>query len=337
MYKTKRKSIFPGFGDYSSGTFHSRGKLLLTGEYLVLRGADALALPLKFGQKLKWQGWTKGPTLEWNTRVQGRRWFNAVFRGPDYSVVSTSDRAKARFLGEILLKASQLSVQGPVSGRVESSVDFDVRWGLGSSSSLISNVAYLFDINPFELHFSVSGGSGYDIACARADSPLMYKLRYQSEKYHAYSANSYNTGIFSMPVYRHVNFNPLFKNSLFFAWTGRKQDSSESVEDFLSTVRSKDTDILNISRISQEVLNSKTIDEFKNLMKEHDHIISGVLGKKPVSETDFREFPGYVKSLGAWGGDFIMITWEGSVIELKHLLQQKGIDTLFSYDKLIMA
>ncbi len=35
--------------------FYSRGKLLLTGEYVVLDGALALALPTKFGQSLKVQ------------------------------------------------------------------------------------------------------------------------------------------------------------------------------------------------------------------------------------------------------------------------------------------
>ena len=33
-------------------TFYSNGKLLLTGEYLVLNGAVALAIPTKFGQTL---------------------------------------------------------------------------------------------------------------------------------------------------------------------------------------------------------------------------------------------------------------------------------------------
>ena len=32
--------------------FYSNGKLLITGEYLVLDGAKALALPTKFGQNL---------------------------------------------------------------------------------------------------------------------------------------------------------------------------------------------------------------------------------------------------------------------------------------------
>ena len=31
-------------------TFYSNGKLLITGEYVVLDGAKALALPTKFGQ-----------------------------------------------------------------------------------------------------------------------------------------------------------------------------------------------------------------------------------------------------------------------------------------------
>jgi hypothetical protein len=34
-------------------TFYSNGKLLLTGEYVVLDGAEALALPTRFGQNLK--------------------------------------------------------------------------------------------------------------------------------------------------------------------------------------------------------------------------------------------------------------------------------------------
>ena len=33
-------------------TFYSNGKLLITGEYVVLDGAKALALPTKFGQSL---------------------------------------------------------------------------------------------------------------------------------------------------------------------------------------------------------------------------------------------------------------------------------------------
>ena len=33
-------------------TYYSNGKLLITGEYLVLDGAEALALPTKFGQNL---------------------------------------------------------------------------------------------------------------------------------------------------------------------------------------------------------------------------------------------------------------------------------------------
>ena len=33
-------------------TFYSNGKLLITGEYVVLDGAKALALPTKYGQNL---------------------------------------------------------------------------------------------------------------------------------------------------------------------------------------------------------------------------------------------------------------------------------------------
>ena len=33
-------------------TYYSNGKLLLTGEYVVLDGAEALAVPTRFGQNL---------------------------------------------------------------------------------------------------------------------------------------------------------------------------------------------------------------------------------------------------------------------------------------------
>ncbi len=47
-------------------TFYSNGKLLLTGEYLVLDGAKALALPTKMGQNLQVVTHDK-PTISWKS------------------------------------------------------------------------------------------------------------------------------------------------------------------------------------------------------------------------------------------------------------------------------
>ncbi len=61
-------------------TFYSNGKLLLTGEYLVLNGAKALALPTVYGQnltieennssKISWQSFDSDQTAWISTELQ---------------------------------------------------------------------------------------------------------------------------------------------------------------------------------------------------------------------------------------------------------------------------
>ena len=321
----------------SSGSFRSWGKLLLTGEYLIMKGAEGLALPVKPGQELSWISTGQGPFLEWVTRVKGEEWFNAVFRGHNYIIVSSSDQEKAEFLRKILASAAEISASPPVYGKVVSSVNFDMEWGLGSSSSLISNVAFMFGINPFTLHFKVSKGSGYDVACSRSNSPVLYRLNYKTDIYKSAYGSPINPEYFPIPVYQEVDFNPHFKNKLFFAWSGRKQNSATSVEKFNNQSTIKDGDILKISSISREILSTPDTGSFIRLLREHDEIISGILGEEPLSLSGFRGFPGYVKSLGAWGGDFVLIVWEDDVDELIQLLKQKGIEVVFPYDKLIRS
>ena len=56
-------------------TFYSNGKLLLTGEYLVLDGAKALALPTKMGQNLQ-IATLESPSIVWKSfDSDGSVWF----------------------------------------------------------------------------------------------------------------------------------------------------------------------------------------------------------------------------------------------------------------------
>lgn len=59
-------------------TFYSNGKLLITGEYVVLDGAKALALPTKFGQNLiVSEG--KGNVINWKSfDNDGSVWFESM-------------------------------------------------------------------------------------------------------------------------------------------------------------------------------------------------------------------------------------------------------------------
>jgi mevalonate kinase len=316
-----------------SGSFFSRGKLLITGEYAIMHGASGLALPVTLGQDLNWVGMGGSDSLEWTTRVNGRKLFNAVFKGSNYFPVTSGDRKMAVFLRKILLRAAKMAVNGPMYGRITSELDFDMKWGLGSSSSLISNIAYLFDLNPFTLHSEVSTGSGYDIACSRSDTPILYRLSHHFESSYGKPVSG-NTD-FYMPVYRNLEFHPPFRKNLYFAWTGKKQDSAGSVKKFLSRYRPDFPALEEISRITSEIIITDNLQEFNRLLAGHDRIISGLLDQTPVNDSMFKEIPGYVKSLGAWGGDFIMISWEGEYAELLQMLKPKGVDIVFPYERLI--
>jgi hypothetical protein len=321
---------------FTSGFRHSRGKLLLTAEYMILCGAEGLALPLQCGQGIRWNNPGEGSKLEWLTLVKDREWFTAIFCGPDYSVVSASDGVKAAYLRGILSGASGLPGARPVYGSVISSVEFEMDWGLGSSSSLISNIAYMFDVDPFALHFQVSRGSGYDIACARSNTPILYRLYFPEHDFSSHAENSGSHYKIPEPAYKEAGFYPAFRDELFFAWTGRKQNSARAVENF-SRARFREEDILKITRITNEIIKVADSDHFSTLLMEHDMVMSAILGVKPLSGTDFYGFPGYVKSLGAWGGDFILIVWKKGVEELLTALKQKGVSVVFSYETLISS
>ena len=60
-------------------TFYSNGKLLLTGEYLVLEGATALAVPTKFGQDLSVEKIKEPQLIGGSFTNKGDCWFEAVF------------------------------------------------------------------------------------------------------------------------------------------------------------------------------------------------------------------------------------------------------------------
>ena len=132
--------------------FYSNGKVLITGEYLVLDGATALALPTKFGQDLLVER-VKVLELFWKSFSEtGDCWFEAVFDLPTLrlksSTFSSVDEPKMEFIAEtlqnILLEATRLNPSFLKSGHgflVKTNLTFPRNWGLGSSSTLINNIA----------------------------------------------------------------------------------------------------------------------------------------------------------------------------------------------------
>lgn len=302
-------------------TCYSNGKFLITGEYLVLHGALALAVPLRFGQSLQVSPSAATGHILWKSYAENKLWFQADYTFPGFIVNSTNDEARAQYLAGLLRAAHNLNpeVLGLANGYdVTARINFNTNWGLGSSSTLTFNIARWFDIDPFDLHFKTSTGSGYDIACAGADSPVLYQLSK------------------TRPVFEPAVFNPAFSHQLYFVYLGKKQDSAKSIRYHHETLKSAKSEIHRISDITRSVVASKTLDEFETLLNGHERILSGILQIPTAKDTFFDGFDGAVKSLGAWGGDFVMVTWRDDSERLKRYLSKRGFDTVFGYNEIVL-
>ncbi len=297
--------------------FYSNGKLLISGEYLVMHGALALALPVKFGQSLSVSSSDKN-YLFWQTFVNDKLWFSAGFDN-NLDAFNVSDKATADFLSKLLKAAKELNPQflTDVNLMVNTNINFDIRWGLGSSSSLINNVAQWANINPFDLFFKVANGSAYDIACAKSNYPIVYQLK---------------NGI---PNFYELDFFPDFHQNIYFAYLGKKQKSEESIRRFKKTSVYTQNDIGLISKLSMSMLNAVKFNDFVYLVNEHEQLISRILNQKPVQEEFFSDFQGAIKSLGAWGGDFIMILSDLEFDKIKKYFSKKKINTIFTFVEML--
>jgi len=65
-----------------------------------------------------------------------------------------------------------------------------------------------------------------------------------------------------------------------------------------------------------------------------------MLGEKldltPVKELLFPDFNGQIKSLGAWGGNFVLVASSDTSEQVRNYFLNKGLTTVFSFDELIL-
>jgi mevalonate kinase len=293
---------------------------MISGEYLVLHGATAFAIPVRFGQSMRIAEDNEENILSWITFVKDQPWFKAQFSLDNFEVIHQNNVSSAAYVQQIL-HAAKLINPGFLANNsgylVECRIDFDIQWGLGSSSSLISNIAYFADADPLELHAQVSKGSGYDVACARASRPILFENDGGDKKLTA------------------VDFHPPFSDNIYFIYLGKKQDSQADVDIFMRGNAGYENEIRRISNISKQMVTCTSFDTFGKLMREHEEIMSGVLGKPTLKSSVFNDFPGEIKSLGAWGGDFAMALWPKTKNELGSYLSGKNLDVFFKLNEMI--
>ena len=297
--------------------FYSNGKLLLTGEYLVLDGALAFAVPTKFGQSLVVKP-NSTDIIEWKSFDENQKvWFENTFliESIESSNKIMLDEASQRLLN-ILHVAKQLNPDFKLSQvSVETHLTFPRHWGLGSSSTLINNIANWAQVDPFELLKKTFGGSGYDIACAQYNTAITYKLTE------------------AVRLIEAVNFNPDFKEALYFVYLNKKQNSRDAIKTYRDNTINLSQEIQSISSITQHIIDCSNLTEFETLINKHEVIMSSVLKTQPVKNQLFTDFLGSVKSLGAWGGDFVLVTAKEHPSEY---FKAKGFETVISYNDMIL-
>jgi mevalonate kinase len=301
--------------------FYSNGKLLITGEYLVLDGANAFALPTKFGQKLIVEKGTQ-QEIKWTSYdADGSVWLDVQLSFADILKKNTAEESESikNTLIEILHQGYLLNpdfFQNNEGFHITTQLTFPRNWGLGTSSTLINNIAQWLEIDAFVLLNNSFGGSGYDIACAQNDSPILYHL---------------DNG---KPIIETVLFEPKFAKNLHFVYLEKKQSSKASIISYYNNKNNElAEEIIANNKITSAVLKAKTLQEFAIALEEHEAEMSNILEMQTIKESLFPDFNGIIKSLGAWGGDFVLAISDENPVDY---FNEKGFRTIIPYKDMIL-
>ncbi len=293
---------------------------MLSGEYFAVHGARVLALPTKLGQRMKMQELSGSEVLWTSYDHLGKKWFDAEIDLMAFDISSTSDENIGKYLRKIFkacINNNSEFLSHWKKYKIEHHLEFPREWGLGSSSTLIYNMASWADVNPFHLYFDVENGSGYDIACAGADGPILYQFKQDS-----LSIDD-------------VDFMPSFADSLFFVPLGKKADSRKAVAKTINNPPPKAT-VKRISELSEKVLEIKNLQGFEQWIHEHEKILEDYLKEQTAQKTYFQDYWGAVKSLGAWHGDMVLVTSGKSEKETADYFTSKGYPKLIPFRELIL-
>lgn len=285
-----------------------------------MHGAKALALPSKLGQRMKVQE-LSGSEVLWNSYDHtGKKWFEAEIDLMGLDVVESSDEKIGKYLKKLFKACCQNNsefLSHWKKYKIDHYLEFPREWGLGSSSTLIHNMAMWADVSPYHLYFDIEEGSGYDIACASADGPILYTL---------------GDGAIDL---EEVEFNPSFRDQLYFVPLLQKIDSREAVQSFKN--KKPDNRIIQkASSLTDKVMDLKSLKAFEDWMEEHENLISAYTGLSKIKDQYFKDFWGGVKSLGAWGGDLILISSDRSKEETEKYFSGRGYSKLIPYKDLIL-
>lgn len=280
-------------------SFFSHGKVLLCGEYAVLAGVEALALPVHLGQGLKvWEVPTQGNSkIIWQSLdLHGKSWFDCRIDSEIMHVHEASDDEIAKTLIHIFreIKTKNPDYFDHKTIRLETNVEFNRAWGLGTSSTLVSLLNRWSGANAFALQQAGFGGSGYDVAVGLTGKPLVYWLENEEPNWEPWKLDSNLT------------------NHWYLAFPGHKMNSRESLKSLKGKLLEMQQDTLFLQQLSaciQTIKHPRSIPLLEAMLEMWQALISQYLGI-PKAYDDLGIKPsqgGLCKWLGAWGGDVLLV------------------------------
>lgn len=304
--------------------YYGHGKLLLSGEYFVMDGAQALALPTTVGQsmRVKYRP-SYQPTLNWKSfDHSGKIWFESDYEFWHFQPIKLQENNPTQAQLSLVLNAVRAQnphfLRDDVDVFVETKIEFPLEWGLGSSSTFLYNIAQWAYVSPFELLKKTIGGSGYDIACAQAMGPILFR---KDE---------------GKPQWEAVSFNPSFKDNLYFLYLGQKQSSASEVLKYKERMIAGKEQIVNdLSLLTREMLSARELQTFNKVIRTHEDIIARALNYEKIRDQQFSDYWGEVKSLGAWGGDFALVTSDRTPSETRDYFSAKNLNTLIPFGEIV--
>jgi len=299
--------------------FYSNGKLLITGEYTVLDGALALAVPTKYGQSLTVATIPENNIIWKSIDNENKVWFEDVFAIKQIASGFLNPRNDvSKRIIQILNAVQQLhpdflNINSGFS--ITTKLDFPRNWGLGSSSTLITNIANWAKVDAYKLLELTFKGSGYDIACAQHNNPITYQLKNSKREVND------------------VAFNPVFKDYLYFVYLNKKKNSREGIIQYNENKDTGSSKISDINSITKKIIDCISLEEFNQLINSHETIISSIIKQPTVKDFLFKDFRGSIKSLGAWGGDFILVS---SLDNPRSYFKNKGYTTIIPFSDMVL-
>ena len=293
--------------------YYTKGKLLISGAYGVLDGAIGFALPRKLGQRFCFET-DRSKNIKCKAiDYKGNTWFEAEFDVKSLAPLKTSSEEIANTFSKLLIASRSLNPGFDYSFTLETTLEFDREWGLGSSSTLIAALAQFASVNAYELLDSGFKGSGYDIACATAEGPIRFQ-RIGKE-------------VSVTPV----NWRPEFADELYLVYLNQKMNSREAIAHYRKA-QSSDHFLNELSRLSTAISEETSdIHRFEKLLQEQENLLAARLDISAIGDQLFDDRPeGVFVSLGAWGGDFALFTRKKNIPYLK----DKGYSTILKLAEL---